>query len=148
MFKVYRGSRGPDGVRVRRETYQGSGGLSYFLSETDDLPLRLDLGNHSPMGFEWGYVGSGPHQLALAMLADATGRDNLAKTGSVNLLWERVQTLPRTSWQLSQLEILEWVALQVSLGLEEEAKGWPGSRLYPADHQEARKEASNEAQQG
>lgn len=42
------------------------------------LPLRLDLGNHSPTGFAWGYLGSGPHQLALAMLADATGDDQLA----------------------------------------------------------------------
>ena len=35
------------------------------------LPLRLDLYNHSPDGFEWGYGGSGPAQLALAILADA-----------------------------------------------------------------------------
>lgn len=33
------------------------------------LPLRLDLANHSPTGFEWGYSGSGPAQLALAILA-------------------------------------------------------------------------------
>lgn len=33
------------------------------------LPLRLDLRNHSPTGFEWGYSGSGPAQLALAILA-------------------------------------------------------------------------------
>ena len=34
------------------------------------LPIRLDLYNHSPDGFEWGYAGSGPAQLALAILAD------------------------------------------------------------------------------
>lgn len=33
------------------------------------LPTRLDLANHSPDGFEWGYNGSGPAQLALAILA-------------------------------------------------------------------------------
>lgn len=33
------------------------------------LPLRLDLWNHSPTGFNWGYGGSGPAQLALAILA-------------------------------------------------------------------------------
>jgi hypothetical protein len=42
------------------------------------LPLRLDLDNHSPTGFEWGYGGSGPAQLALALIADATGDDELA----------------------------------------------------------------------
>jgi hypothetical protein len=30
------------------------------------LELRLDLFNHSPIGFEWGYGGSGPAQLAPA----------------------------------------------------------------------------------
>jgi hypothetical protein len=33
------------------------------------LPTRNDLFNHSPNGFEWGYGGSGPAQLALAILA-------------------------------------------------------------------------------
>jgi hypothetical protein len=42
------------------------------------LPLRLDLFNHSPTGFGWGYGGSGPAQLALALLADALGDDDLA----------------------------------------------------------------------
>lgn len=35
------------------------------------LPTRLDLARHSPTGFEVGYAGSGPAQLALAILADA-----------------------------------------------------------------------------
>lgn len=33
------------------------------------LPERHDLRNHSPEGFEWSYAGSGPSQLALAVLA-------------------------------------------------------------------------------
>jgi hypothetical protein len=41
----------------------------------DPLPPRLDLFNHSPAGFDWGYGGSGPAQLALAMLADALVHD-------------------------------------------------------------------------
>ena len=32
----------------------------------------LELVNHSPSGFEWGYGGSGPAQLALALLFDYT----------------------------------------------------------------------------
>jgi uncharacterized protein (DUF2249 family) len=40
----------------------------------DGQPLnpRYDLRNHSPDGFAWGYGGSGPAQLALAILADCT----------------------------------------------------------------------------
>ena len=42
------------------------------------LAPRHDLDNHSPDGFEWGYAGSGPAQLALAILADALGDDQRA----------------------------------------------------------------------
>jgi Family of unknown function (DUF6166) len=37
------------------------------------LAERFDIRNHSPTGFEWGYCGSGPAQLALALVADACG---------------------------------------------------------------------------
>ena len=37
-----------------------------------------DLVNHSPDGTEWGYAGSGPAQLALALLAHALADDALA----------------------------------------------------------------------
>lgn len=39
---------------------------------------RLDLRNHSPDGFAWGYAGPGPAQLALAILCDALGDDERA----------------------------------------------------------------------
>jgi hypothetical protein len=37
------------------------------------LPLALHVENHSPDGFAWGYLGSGPAQLALAILVDYLG---------------------------------------------------------------------------
>jgi hypothetical protein len=43
------------------------------------LKLRLDLDNHSPTGFAWGYWGSGPAQLSLAILADFLGDDARAR---------------------------------------------------------------------
>lgn len=54
--------------------------LSVTINGQDPLPLRLDLYNHSPSGFETGYNGSGPAQLALALLADALGDDARALT--------------------------------------------------------------------
>jgi hypothetical protein len=39
------------------------------------LSPRFDLARHSPGGFAWGYNGSGPAQLALAVLADAIGAE-------------------------------------------------------------------------
>ena len=47
-------------------------------SDGSELPMRLDLHNHSPTGFAWGYSGSGPAQLALAILADFLGNDDQA----------------------------------------------------------------------
>lgn len=45
---------------------------------TKPLSPRNDLVNHSPDGFEMGYAGSGPAQLALALLADALESDEQA----------------------------------------------------------------------
>ena len=42
------------------------------------LDPRFDLATHSPTGFAWGYSGSGPAQLALALLADALDDDEQA----------------------------------------------------------------------
>jgi hypothetical protein len=47
--------------------------------EREDLDPRLDLSNHSPSGFAWGYGGSGPAQLALAILADMVGDERAMK---------------------------------------------------------------------
>jgi hypothetical protein len=63
--------------------HRESGSGQSFITVCDGqkcrpLPLRLDLFNHSPTGFGWGYQGSGPAQLALALLADALGDDDLA----------------------------------------------------------------------
>jgi len=45
-----------------------------------ELPLNPSqaLWNHSPDGFQWGYGGSGPAQLALAILLDLTGEPELS----------------------------------------------------------------------
>lgn len=48
-------------------------------NRTYALDLRLDLANHSPTGFCWGYLGSGPAQAALAILADYLGDDARAR---------------------------------------------------------------------
>ncbi|ELY79719.1 hypothetical protein C487_06213 [Natrinema pallidum DSM 3751] len=39
----------------------------------------LDLVRHSPAGFDWGYVGSGPAQLACALLLDYTDNETVAQ---------------------------------------------------------------------
>uniref|UniRef100_UPI003AF96E02 DUF6166 domain-containing protein n=2 Tax=Thiolapillus sp. TaxID=2017437 RepID=UPI003AF96E02 len=50
--------------------YVGAPGGSVFKQNGEPLNPRFDLANKSPTGFSWGYRGSGPAQLALAILAD------------------------------------------------------------------------------
>jgi hypothetical protein len=55
---------------------------------------RFDLRNHSPTGFAWGYGGSGPAQLALAILSDYFGAspigDILASHLYQDLKWKLI----------------------------------------------------------
>lgn len=71
------------------------------------LPKRLDLRSHSPDGFQWGYSGSGPAQLALALAADATGDDELALRVYQDLKREIVAGLPDL-WQLDAGNIADF----------------------------------------
>lgn len=65
-FDGYIGDRVPD---------QGGGAPVYVVRDGKREPLnpRHDIRNHSPDGFQWGYGGSGPAQLALAICCDAVG---------------------------------------------------------------------------
>lgn len=62
-----------------------NGSQTVFVWDSEsckDTPLPLEpsltIYNHSPDGFQWGYTGSGPSQLALALLLDVTGDPELA----------------------------------------------------------------------
>lgn len=68
------------------------------------LNPRLDLRNHSPTGFEWGYCGSGPAQLALAILTDHFG-DEKALTLYQQFKEEVIVILPYERWTLRDDEI-------------------------------------------
>jgi len=69
------------------------------------LELRLDLRNHSPDGFDWGYGGSGPGQLALAMLADHLGDVEEALNLYQRFKWAVIAELPKKHWILTGSEI-------------------------------------------
>jgi hypothetical protein len=75
------------------------------------LRARLDLRSHSPAEFEWGYGGSGPAQLALAILADHLGNDEDALNLYQRFKWVVVAEFPHCSWTLTGSEIDQ--ALQV-----------------------------------
>ena len=93
-------------------TYHGADVVRVDLNKSDPLRWRLDLQNHSPTGFEWSYGGSGPSQLALALLADATGNDESALRFYQDFKWDVVARLPYEGWRLPLSEVKEWVQLQ------------------------------------
>lgn len=65
------------------------------------LNPRLDLWNHSPSGFEWGYCGSGPAQLALALLADCLDNPVDATAWHQQFKFSVVAGLPYAGWTLT-----------------------------------------------
>lgn len=95
------------------KTYTGrrtDGGCAVTVSaggNTQSLAPRLDLRNHSPAGFEWGYGGSGPAQLALALAADVLGDDEAALGVYQRLKFRVVGRLPADCWTLSESELAE-----------------------------------------
>jgi hypothetical protein len=78
----------------------------------DGVPLnpRLDLWKHSVTGFEWGYTGSGPAQLALAILTDHLEDDEQALNLYQRFKWAVIVGLPRRRWTLTSREIEEAVS--------------------------------------
>ena len=71
--------------------------------------------NHSPNGFAWGYGGSGPAQLALALLLEETS-ETVALGLYQSYKWEVVAKLP-VFWEITSQEIKDWV---------DSEKGGPG----------------------
>lgn len=74
----------------------------------DSMPLnpRFDLRNHSPTGFHWGYAGSGPAQLALALLADYLRDDEAALARYQDFKSQVIAALPQNEgWTLRPEDI-------------------------------------------
>lgn len=97
-MKAYQGYRAASGCVVTvHERREGSKAV-----ESRPLDPRLDLRNHSPTGFEWGYLGSGPAQLALALAADALGDDEIALRVYQELKTRVTARLVHQQWKVTQ----------------------------------------------
>lgn len=86
-------------------------GRAFMVTDGAPRPLkrRRYLRNHS-REFAWGYSGSGPAQLALALLADATGNDPLAlayyQFFKVDVLAKLDSEL---AWEICVETVLRWL---------------------------------------
>lgn len=91
--------------------------------QVQELPLEpsLKVCNHSPTGFEWGYSGSGPAQLALAILLDALAfikpdEDRLLQVVVARRNYQRFKStfvlhFNKNEWELPLTEIVEWFSM-------------------------------------
>ena len=78
----------------------------------DALPPRRDLRNHSPTGYSWGYGGSGPSQLSLAILADFLEDDARALQLYQPYKWRVIAQLPQDrGFRITGAEIADVVAV-------------------------------------
>jgi hypothetical protein len=93
----YVGVRTESGTTVAREDDVG---------KEFPLPLRHDLRRHSA-AFEWGFGGSGPAQLALAILSDALGADK-ARECYQKFKFQVIGALPAQGWELTREGVLGW----------------------------------------
>jgi hypothetical protein len=97
-MSIYRGYR-----------YQDAGPL---VVTKDGAPLSpapsQKLFNHSPDGFQWGYGGSGPAQLALALLLDATSNPELSARLHQDFKWAFVAGWGE-KWEITTEQIESWI---------------------------------------
>jgi len=88
--KIYEGGRSLDGAVV---TVNGAA-----------LDPRYDVRRFSAAGFEWTYVGDGPRQLALALLADHLGDAQRALALTESFMRAVVSELDN-AWRLTSADI-------------------------------------------
>jgi hypothetical protein len=93
--------------------YEGKRVAGEYLVTVDGkpLPVRLDLRNHSPDGFNWSYGGSGPAQLALAILAYEFD-DEVAQEHYQQFKWDAISRLPEDKWSFTSEAIRLWLERQ------------------------------------
>lgn len=105
-MKMYRGRRTVHDCVVEWSEMVADGKTKTWTP----LQLRLDLASHSPTGFEWGYWGSGPAQLALAILANFLQDDQEAFRLHQEFKMDVVAKLDRDRWSLTGAEVEQALA--------------------------------------
>ena len=76
-----------------------------MLYNRNNLPKHEVL--HSPDGFNWGYGGSGPAELARCLLLEVTGDGDRVDCCYQDFKWEFVSNW-NDDWEMYAHEIHEW----------------------------------------
>lgn len=92
--------------------YKAIRGQGVFVQNGSKRQLLRHIPLHSPSGFEWGYGGSGPADLAYAILADAVGKKE-AERFYQTFKWEFIAKAPFDGFEISRKEVRRWVVEQL-----------------------------------
>ncbi len=114
-MKIYRANR-RDGRVVTVECPEA--GNSYRLPH---------VCRHSPDGFNWGYGGSGPSDLALSILNDFTWSGEVAEMLYQSFKWEFIAQLKRDEWILRGEDIHNWIVRTLWKHQQESGRKPPAS---------------------
>lgn len=96
------------------------------------LEPRLDLRDHSPTGFAWGYGGSGPAQLSLAILAEVI-QDDDAALDLYQQFKEVIARLPKSTWSISEEYVRGWIEAMLARPLQLDGDPPPDYVHEPAE---------------
>ena len=120
------GRRGMEKAKFIRCTRTGKrmmgGEAKVYLGDTQD-PLPHDV-RHSPTGFEWGYAGSGPAELARCILLYWFGDDSKADVERFyqKFKFEFIATMPEEGRDIPYYEAWTWLATQQAKAQAKEAR--------------------------
>jgi hypothetical protein len=103
LSKKYVGMRHPQTRHPFRET-------TTIVSVVDgELASPLDAGyryvNHSPTGFDWGYMGSGPAQLAFAILLDHFNAPGPALLFYQDFKEQEIAAINAPRWEMTREQV-------------------------------------------
>jgi len=93
---------------MKNHIYHGKRyGIGNCVVTVDSKPLnpRNDLRDHSPDGFEFGYGGSGPSQLALAMLVYEYHDESFALEHYQEFKWAVISLIQANEWEMNSEQI-------------------------------------------
>lgn len=102
--------------------YEGSHDADdgWYRVKLNGLPFdpapSLEVRNHSPDGFSFGYFGSGPAQLALAILLEETGSIEIANRYYQDYKQEVIAKLPNANgsfWKITSEEVRLWLKAKI-----------------------------------
>lgn len=96
-------------------------GSRYVTYGEVELDPRLNIFNHSRDGFDWGYMGSAPLQLAFAILCEIADVD-FAKQYKTEFSKDVVSQLKGRDWILESVDVLEWIDKKAPINESKEKK--------------------------